>query len=280
MKKKYWRYLLVLILFIVIAGQKQTKTTPSQSPTPTIQSTLVPTSVLGATDSPASGSAVEKNRVQVILIKVVDGDTVQVAINGARETIRIIGINTPETVDRRRPVECFGKEASEKAKSLLLAAKSIELEQDLSQNDRDKYKRLLRYIFIDGLDYGKQIISEGYAYEYTYEIPYRYQLDYKEAQKEAQDNKKGLWGDSACTNIQSSTSHAEFISASPTSQTLKQVQGDQSNYSDDLSGDRDCKDFATHDQAQAYFKAKDGSPTYNADKLDSDGDGESCENLP
>ena len=201
MKQKHWRYIVAIILFLILAGQPQNNNS-SVSPTPTIlPPTSIPTHILGTVDSEASPSTIQKDRVKATLIKVVDGDTVHVSINGAKETIRIIGINTPETVDPRRPVECFGREASNKAKELFSSAKVIELEQDLSQNDRDKYKRLLRYVFIDGIDYGKQMIREGYAYEYTYEIPYRYQLDYKEEQKQAVENKRGLWRDETCKQI-------------------------------------------------------------------------------
>ena len=194
MKKKNFRYILVLILLLLaILDQTYNKSTPSILVTPTITQ---PMQIV--TPTLASPSSMQSNRIQATLVKVVDGDTVQVNINGTRETIRIIGINTPETVDPRRPIECFGKEASDKANTLLPIGKAVELEQDLSQDNRDRYKRLLRYVFIDGVDYGKQMIAEGYAYEYTYEIPYKYQLDYKEAQRLAQENKRGLWGDILC----------------------------------------------------------------------------------
>jgi len=127
------------------------------------------------------------------VIKVVDGDTVTVEINGVRETIRIIGINTPETVDPRKPVECFGQEASARAHELL-DNQTVTLEADATQGERDKYGRLLRYVFLpNGSDFGKQMISEGYAYEYTYSTPYKYQQDYKTSQSDAENVKRGLW---------------------------------------------------------------------------------------
>ncbi|MFA6273647.1 MAG: thermonuclease family protein [Candidatus Paceibacterota bacterium] len=129
------------------------------------------------------------------VVKVVDGDTIDVSINGKTERLRLIGINTPETVDPRKPVECFGVEASNKAKSLL-SNKKVGLESDPSQGERDKYDRLLRYVYLeDGTNFNLLMIKEGYAYEYTYDLPYRYQTNFKEAQKYAQDNKLGLWGD-------------------------------------------------------------------------------------
>lgn len=135
------------------------------------------------------------------VVKVVDGDTIDVEIDGKVKRVRIIGINTPEVVDPRKKVECFGKEASEKAKSIL-QGKKVRLEKDLTQGDVDKYGRLLRYVFLeDGTDFGFLMIKEGYAFEYTYNLPYKYQQQYKEAQKQAQESKKGLWADDACSSL-------------------------------------------------------------------------------
>jgi len=136
------------------------------------------------------------------VVKVVDGDTVAVEINGKKETIRLIGINTPETVDPRRPVECFGIEASNKAKEIL-TGKRIKLEADSIVGERDKYGRLLRYIFLeDGTNFNKMMISEGYAYEYTYDLSYKYQGEFKQAEKEATEAKKGLWADGVCESAE------------------------------------------------------------------------------
>ena len=130
--------------------------------------------------------------------RVVDGDTVDVDINGETERIRLIGLNTPETVDPRRPVECFGKEASAKAKSILSGQK-VKIETDPSQNSRDKYGRLLAYIFLsDGTLFNKMMIEEGYGHEYTYHLPYKYQTEFKTAETRARENKKGLWADGVC----------------------------------------------------------------------------------
>jgi len=133
------------------------------------------------------------------VVKVVDGDTLDVEIGGVRDKIRVIGIDTPEVVDPRKPVECFGKAASDFAKQTL-SGKTVELESDPTQGDRDKYDRLLRFVFLSegATDYGKLAISEGYAHEYTYDLPYKYQKDYKLAEHDAQKTKKGLWADNAC----------------------------------------------------------------------------------
>ena len=69
--------------------------------------------------------------------KVVDGDTIAVEMNGKKETVRLIGLDTPETVEPRKPVQCFGKQASDKAKEIL-SGKRVRLEMDASQGERDK----------------------------------------------------------------------------------------------------------------------------------------------
>ena len=99
------------------------------------------------------------------VIKVVDGDTMDVSIDNKTERLRLIGIDTPETVDPRKKVQCFGIEASNKAKELLFG-KFVSLENDESQGERDKYKRLLRYVFLqDGTNFNLFMIAEGYANE-------------------------------------------------------------------------------------------------------------------
>lgn len=130
--------------------------------------------------------------------RVIDGDTIDVSIDGKVERLRLIGIDTPETVDPRKPVECFGVEASNKAKTLLIG-KKVSLESDDSQGELDKYNRLLRYVFLeDGTNINLLMIKEGYAHEYTYNLPYKYQTEFKNAQKQAEANKAGLWSLNAC----------------------------------------------------------------------------------
>ncbi|MBI4252999.1 thermonuclease family protein [Candidatus Uhrbacteria bacterium] len=130
--------------------------------------------------------------------KVIDGDTFDVLINGTTERIRPIGIDSPETVDTRKTVECFGKEASKKTTELLLY-KNVRLEKDPAQEDRDIYGRLLRYVYRDdGLFFNQWMIENGYAHEYTYKTPYAFQKKFKDAQTSAREQEKGLWTPNAC----------------------------------------------------------------------------------
>jgi micrococcal nuclease len=136
--------------------------------------------------------------VNAQVTRVIDGDTLVVDIEGEEMKVRLIGVNTPETVDPRRPVECFGAEASAQAHELL-ENQSIVLISDDTQGDVDKYDRLLRYVELnDGTDVGRELISQGYAYEYTYDDPYARQSDYRLAQQEAEQAGRGLWANNAC----------------------------------------------------------------------------------
>ena len=119
--------------------------------------------------------------------RVVDGDTIE--IEGG-EKIRYIGIDTPETVDPRKPVQCFGIEASKKNKELV-EGKTVRLEKDIT--DRDKYSRLLRYVWIDDLFVNLELIKQGFATSYTYPPDIKYQEEFLAAEKEARVNKLGLW---------------------------------------------------------------------------------------
>lgn len=82
------------------------------------------------------------------VIKVVDGDTLSIDKDGEKKTIRLIGIDTPETVHPTKPVQCFGIEASNKAKELL-TDKKVRLEFDDTQGEQDRYGRLLAYVFLE-----------------------------------------------------------------------------------------------------------------------------------
>jgi micrococcal nuclease len=132
------------------------------------------------------------------VLKVVDGDTIWVDNNGQRLKIRMIGLDTPETVDPRKPVQCFGREASAQAKTIL-GGQSVYLENDPSQDTIDKYGRTLAYVWTaSGRMFNLDMIADGYAFEYTYDLPYRYQADFKTAEGDARTQGRGLWSPDAC----------------------------------------------------------------------------------
>ncbi|MBI2018797.1 thermonuclease family protein [Candidatus Daviesbacteria bacterium] len=174
------------LLWFGLQPQPQHVSLPIPSSTTIIQSSPA------ATASAAEG--IEGEQVQVV--KVVDGDTIEVVLGGVKKTVRLIGIDTPETVDPRRPVGCFGKEASNETKSLL-SEKVVILQKDVSETD--KYGRLLRYIFLP-LENGQTLFVDdylvrgGFAKVLTYPPDVKYNERFRQAEKEAKDSKKGLWG--------------------------------------------------------------------------------------
>ncbi len=130
--------------------------------------------------------------------RVVDGDTIDVSSSEKEVRIRLIGVDTPETVHPNNPVECFGREASSYLSNLLLG-KTVFLEEDETQGDVDRFGRLLRYVvLVDGRNVNKLIITEGYGHEYTYRTAYRYQSQFRHAEREAELNERGLWAPDAC----------------------------------------------------------------------------------
>lgn len=133
-----------------------------------------------------------KTATESQVIRVIDGDTIVVSINHKPETIRLLGINTPETVKPNFPVECYGPEASKHIKELL-TDKIVHLESDPSQDDRDRYHRLLRYVFLVKSNVNESLIRDGYAREYTFKHPYKYQKQFRVDQKQAKTNRLGLW---------------------------------------------------------------------------------------
>jgi len=201
------------------------------------------------------------------VVRVVDGDTVVLNVSGENKTIRLIGIDTPETVHPSKPVECFGKEASDRAKSLLLN-NTVILEKDSSQGEVDKYGRLLGYIILpDGRNFNEMMIKDGYAYEYTYSSAYKYQKEFREAQIYAENNTLGLWDPNACPD--------EIEKEEET--VVEEVQ-----VSDDYIcsyNAYNCGDFNSQSEAQSAYEACGGVDN-DIHKLDGDLDGEACETLP
>ena len=127
------------------------------------------------------------------VLDVVDGDTVKVAYRGAEVSVRVIGIDTPETVHPSEPVECGGPQASAAA-ARLLRGKRVRLVFDPSQGRTDAYGRTLAYLQAPGIgDFGLAMIRQGRAAEYTYDSAYARQARYQGAQSTAQGTARGIW---------------------------------------------------------------------------------------
>jgi micrococcal nuclease len=157
--------------------------------------------ILVLNDSPIEAP---QSGVYMRVVRAVDGDTIKISLNDKDETVRLIGINTPESVDPRVDVECFGKEASDKMKELV-SGRDVRIEYDPTQQVRDKYNRILAYVYLDdGTFINQKMVEDGYAFEYTYNVPYMYQKEFKALEYSARSNEAGLWNKSVCNYSENS----------------------------------------------------------------------------
>lgn len=129
----------------------------------------------------------------VSVVEAIDGDTIVVKEGGEERTVRLLGVDTPETKDPRRAVQCFGHEASKYTKSLV-TGRAVRLVIDPAEGDKDKYGRLLRYVYFeDGTMLNDRLVYEGYAFAYE-KFPTARTEVLKKMEKDARDNNRGLWG--------------------------------------------------------------------------------------
>lgn len=178
---------LLIIRGIGLEDQKSKQVLPSPTP--------FASDVLGENKQNDATESAEVFKV----VKVVDGDTIEVEKNEERYKVRYIGVDTPETVDPRRGVQCFGKEASNENKRLV-EGKEVKMEKDVSETDR--FGRLLRFVYLKaGNDYlfvNDYLIRSGFARALTYPPDIKYSERFLAAEREARENKLGLW--SKCAN--------------------------------------------------------------------------------
>jgi micrococcal nuclease len=171
-------FLAALLLLLLTGLVQQPEVTPEPSPS---ISTL---------------ASSEQNLARVV--RIIDGDTAVVQFGQVEETIRILGLDTPETVAPGKPVQCFGPEASQQA-AALLQNQIITITRDQTQADRDRYGRLVRSLILeDGTDFALAMIAGGYGTEYTYSKRYAKQAQYREAENSAAEQGLGLWSSNTC----------------------------------------------------------------------------------
>lgn len=233
-----------------------------------------------------------------VIMRVVDGDTVDIWVNNELQRVRIIGLDTPETVNPRKKIQCFGKEAFARAKELMPVGSEVILELDSTQDTFDKYDRLLVHIFVrlddeSDVSFALQMIAEGFAKHYVYKVPSMYAKDYEYAEITAKTNWLGLWSPETCngeTNKElkiSPTSTPIVLANLPIPQTPTPfsiptpIANNSSKYIESFNpnlyigqGNKfNCKDFSSQAQAQAVLRADSTDPN----KLDTDYDGIACE---
>lgn len=142
-----------------------------------------------AAGSPATGSLV----ATVTVREVVDGDTIDLSIDGHRELVRLIGVDTPETKHPRKPVQCYGHEASAFTESLLAQGTKVRLERDAEA--RDPYDRLLAYVYriSDNMFINLELVRQGYAHVLTIKPNVAYVDQFVAAARDAKVHNRGLW---------------------------------------------------------------------------------------
>lgn len=164
--------------------------------------------VLLSVAAPATFATEPGGYEDATIVRVVDGDTIEVRIEatapgpgaglakvGREYSVRLIGIDTPESVKPNSPVECFGREASAAA-TALLDGERVRLVKDVEETDR--YDRLLRYVYLGDELANARLVVNGYAAAYTYPPNVRHSELFVQLEREARDNDRGLWSPDTC----------------------------------------------------------------------------------
>lgn len=211
-----------------------------------------------------------ENLFLAIFIKHIDGDTSKFKIKGKEKTVRYLLIDTPETKHPRLGVQPFGKEASERTKSLLSSAKKIEVEYDVGPKT-DKYGRDLAYVFVDGKMVNEILVREGLAkVAYVYPPNTKYLDRLKAAEALAKEEKLGIWSEQADTVAQD-TAPVETPADQATNTPSNQTTVNQ-NSAPQQTSFRNCKELTKVYPAGVPA----GHPAYQL-RLDRNHNGVACE---
>jgi endonuclease YncB( thermonuclease family) len=157
---------------------------------PPVLPTKVPTRLPTAKPTPYVETALDKKKLFKV-VSVIDGDTFDINLRGKIERVRLLAIDTPETKDPRKPVQCFGIEATNKLKSLI-GNKFVKLVDDRTQGNRDKYKRLLRYAYDRKVFINAEMVKQGFALSYK-EYPTKFLAAFNKYEQQAREKGLGLW---------------------------------------------------------------------------------------
>lgn len=192
------RLAVLVVLGLLVAGCASPAGVPDPTspPVPVAATTAASSAPPTAAPTPTTTATPGVARVRAEVISVTDGDTIRVRIDGQSVPVRYIGIDTPETVDPRQDVQCFGREASA-FNAKLVAGKVVELEKDVSETDR--FQRLLRYVYVDGKMVNEELVRGGFARSSSYPPDVKYQAQFQALEDEARTQNIGLWAANACS---------------------------------------------------------------------------------
>ena len=193
-----WRAFLVVPM-LALAGCASQAGPPSSAPTTQPTTVTTPTDAEPSLPSSFPPIDVAGGRPATV-IRVVDGDTLHARLDGKDEKVRIIGMDSPETSKPDTPVECFAKEATAEAKKLLRPGDAITLQPDPTQDQRDRFGRLLAHVVLaDGSLFAETMIRHGWAVHDVYDgVPSIYADRLQAAQDAAKADQAGLWSPATC----------------------------------------------------------------------------------
>ena len=144
----------------------------------------------GGNDGGRGGNGAGGAKRHAVVSDIADGDTIEVRLNGRTEDVRLIGIDTPEVYFG---AECGGAQASAAMNRILHGGDRVKLIRDRSQDNRDHYDRLLRYVIHAGRDVGRRQIRKGWAKPYVFESPFKRLSSYRNAGRAAKRSNRGVW---------------------------------------------------------------------------------------
>lgn len=247
---------------------------PVETPTPEPSSTTEPTTTKSGPDTGSEWT--------VTITRVIDGDTVEARFpNGETDTLRLLGVDTPETtLSRVSPNEFegipdstagrdhlynWGQKATDYTKSEL-EGKEVRIEVDKQANRRGSFGRLLVYVYVDGENFNEQLLDKGYAR--LYESSFSKESEFAGTESKAQLLSTGLWNyETSNSGSSSENSDSNDAGSSEDEVDVPPLPAD---------GDYDCSHFDTQEQAQKVLEDTSGDPY----RLDGDDDGVACESLP
>lgn len=222
-------------------------------------------------------------QVPVTLSRTVDGDTIKVVYHGKEETVRYLLVDTPESKKPNSCVQPFAEKASERNEQLVSSGK---LTLEFEKSERDKYGRLLAYVFVDGKSVQETLLREGYArVAYIYEPPYKYLNDYEQAEQSAEDRKLNIWskkgyvtdrGFNGCASNSSSGSTTKKASAA--SASAEPARRTVSSKAAATSTEGNTEDFQNCTELRKQYPngVPASHPAYQS-KMDRDHDNYACE---
>lgn len=200
---------LIIIFGLSLIFQATTQPLPKTATDSKIDASFPSGFTQSKTVSPSTLTPPDETTPQITVTRVIDGDTIELS-SGQR--VRYIGIDTPESVDPRTAVQCFGVEASS-ANRTLVQGKNIRLEKDVSETDR--YGRLLRYIWVGDILVNDYLVRQGFARSSSYPPDIKYQEQFRQAEAEAQAGNRGMWAGCAGPNASVTPSSETVTSKTP-----------------------------------------------------------------